>query len=290
MAYHALLAETVHAGPSVLEHAARAAGWRLTRVDTGPVAHARLRHGPPDVVLVGDRLAGLSPTQFVRTVKLDLAANPIPLVRLGSGCGAAEVEAEPDAWLAPSGVDACRLTQALAAARDSVARAQREGTRAEIRFHLPSDPGQLEALNGLLGPWFAACGLGAHQAQQLNLAFREVGANAIEWGHGNDPSRAISVACRLDTEKVSILVRDNGPGFDPGNLPHAARPGDPLSHLGVRAALKLREGGFGILLARGMVDYLCYSDAGNEAHLVKYLPSRLQHPGLDAVGSPVPAG
>jgi anti-sigma regulatory factor (Ser/Thr protein kinase) len=284
MAYHALLAES-HPGPSVLEQAVRAAGWRLTRVDAGPLAHARLRHGPPDVVLVGARLAGLSPGHFIRAVKLDHACNAVPLVRLGPPAAAAEVEVEPDAWLDPA--SAC-LRAAVAVARECVARAQREGTRAEVRFRLPSDPGQLEVLNRLLGPWFAACGLGAHQAQQLNLAFREVGANAIEWGHGYDSSRVVSVACRLDAEKVSIFVRDDGPGFDPGNVPHAARPGDPLSHLGVRAALKLREGGFGILLARGMVDYLCYNDAGNEAHLVKYLPSRLQHPGYEPVGAPLP--
>ena len=31
----------------------------------------------------------------------------------------------------------------------------------------------------------------------------------------------------------------------------------------------MREGGFGILMARGFVDYLCYNDKGNEVTLIK---------------------
>jgi anti-sigma regulatory factor (Ser/Thr protein kinase) len=86
----------------------------------------------------------------------------------------------------------------------------------------------------------------------------------------------VAVTCRLDRDKVSVLVRDSGAGFDPGDLPHAARPGDPLGHLPVRAARQLRDGGFGILMARGLVDQLCYNEAGNEAQLIKYLPARLR--------------
>src|SRR5262249_59684380 len=102
----------------------------------------------------------------------------------------------------------------------------------------------------------------------------EIVANAIEWGHGYERSRLVSVSCRLDTEKVTILVRDTGPGFDRHNLPHAARNGDPLSHLPVRAERKLREGGFGILMARGLVDHLCYNEAGKEGRVGEYLPGR----------------
>jgi len=58
-------------------------------------------------------------------------------------------------------------------------------------------------------------------------------------------------------------------------IPHAAQPGDPVGHLDARESLGLREGGFGILLARGLVDELHYNDRGNEASLVKYLHQRV---------------
>jgi anti-sigma regulatory factor (Ser/Thr protein kinase) len=117
-------------------------------------------------------------------------------------------------------------------------------------------------------------GLTGFQMQQLGLAVRELASNAMEWGHRFDRRQMVSVSARLDDEKASVLVRDGGSGFNPRNLPHAARHGDPISHLQVRAARQLREGGFGILMASGLLDHLCYNDVGNEVLAVKYLPRR----------------
>ena len=72
---------------------------------------------------------------------------------------------------------------------------------------------------------------------------------------------------RIDPEKVTIVIRDTGPGFNPTELPHAAGPDDPIAHMEVRESLGLREGGFGILMARGLVDELAYNKTGNEVRL-----------------------
>jgi anti-sigma regulatory factor (Ser/Thr protein kinase) len=72
-------------------------------------------------------------------------------------------------------------------------------------------------------------------------------------------------------DRVELTVRDQGPGFDPGNLPHAARRDDPLAHLELRERLGLREGGFGLLIARGLVDELRHGEGGSEATLVMRL-------------------
>ena len=78
----------------------------------------------------------------------------------------------------------------------------------------------------------------------------------------------------LDPDKITITVRDTGPGFNPNDLPHAAKPGDPLGHLEVREKMGLREGGFGIMIARGLVDELQYNEKGNEVRLVKFFPPK----------------
>jgi anti-sigma regulatory factor (Ser/Thr protein kinase) len=286
MGYHVLVVE-VNAGGSLVLRASRKLGWRTTRLEEGSLAHAWLRNSPPDLVIVGAELADLPAGHFVRAVKLDHGCNGLPLVRLGRGPAAADLEIEPDAWLDPA---TDHLPAVAAQARAVCSERLSEGSRSEVRFRLPSDRERLEEVNQLLGPWLTACGLGPHQVQQIILAVRELGSNAIEWGHGNDPSRPISITCRLDAEKISILVRDTGPGFDPRELPHAARHGDPLSHLEVRAARQLREGGFGILMARGLVDHLCYNQAGNEACLVKYLPARREKPRIEVTSTPLPAG
>jgi anti-sigma regulatory factor (Ser/Thr protein kinase) len=44
-----------------------------------------------------------------------------------------------------------------------------------------------------------------------------------------------------------------------------------MAHLAHRASEGLRPGGYGILLARGIVDELIYSEVGNEVLLIKHL-------------------
>jgi anti-sigma regulatory factor (Ser/Thr protein kinase) len=84
----------------------------------------------------------------------------------------------------------------------------------------------------------------------------------------------VNVTYRIDAEKITIIIKDNGPGFDPGNLPHAAHTDDPVGHMMVRETLGIREGGFGILMSRGLVDDLQYNEKGNEVRLVKFFPPR----------------
>jgi hypothetical protein len=45
----------------------------------------------------------------------------------------------------------------------------------------------------------------------------------------------------------------------------------PSDHLQRRTELNMRAGGFGILVARNLVDELIYIERGNEVILVKYL-------------------
>jgi len=82
------------------------------------------------------------------------------------------------------------------------------------------------------------------------------------------------VIYRIDPLQVTIAIKDSGPGFNPDDLPHAARTDDPVCHMDVRQNLGLREGGYGILIARGLVDDLKYNESGNEVRLVKYFPRR----------------
>jgi anti-sigma regulatory factor (Ser/Thr protein kinase) len=278
MARHVLFVDEMAASPV---EAALSGGWRVTRVGEGRRALSWLRHTHPELILVGPRPADLSAVDFVRAVKADHASSLLPVVQVGADVSGLDlafsvrlgrVRAEPDAWLHPD--RPAEVNGAIAEALAARAERQREGARADLRLSVSSSLEVLDEVNHLFGGWFAACGFGSQACQQLTLAVRELVANAIEWGHGLDQTRDVSVHARLDHEKASVLVRDSGPGFDPTAVPHAARPGDPLGHLAVRSSLRLREGGFGILMTRGMVDQLCYNASGNEACVVKYLPSK----------------
>ena len=110
--------------------------------------------------------------------------------------------------------------------------------------------------------------------EELLMAFREILTNAMEHGGGFDPQKVVEVAAVRTARAVVFYVRDPGPGFGRDSIPHAAVSNphdDPTAHLAHRAAERMRPGGFGILLARGIVNELIYSEVGNEVLLIKYL-------------------
>jgi len=114
----------------------------------------------------------------------------------------------------------------------------------------------------------------APERDDLMLAFREILLNAMEHGAGFDPEKLVEVSAVRTQRTLVFYVHDPGPGFRPHELPHAAvgnPPDDPLAHVARRAEEGLRPGGFGILLARKIVDELIYNELGNEVLLIKHL-------------------
>jgi CheY-like chemotaxis protein/anti-sigma regulatory factor (Ser/Thr protein kinase) len=108
----------------------------------------------------------------------------------------------------------------------------------------------------------------------VGQAFRELLMNAIEWGGRLDPQQTVRIAYLRARRMLLYRIADPGQGFSFRDLTHAAvnnPPGDPLEHAAVREEKGLRPGGFGLLMARQMVDELLYNEAHNEVVFVKYL-------------------
>jgi anti-sigma regulatory factor (Ser/Thr protein kinase) len=123
----------------------------------------------------------------------------------------------------------------------------------------------------LVGVMLQHTELSEREVRQLRSALQEMGMNAIEWGNRNDTTKLVKITCHVGSEEISVHVEDEGEGFDPRNLPHAASPDadDPTRHMAVREILGLREGGFGILITRGLVDEVIYNETGNRVTLTK---------------------
>ena len=143
------------------------------------------------------------------------------------------------------------------------------GTTGEINFDIRSESTYLQQANDLLADLFAHTSLTERQIKDLKQAVMEMGGNAIEWGHRKNAELVLQITYRIDLEAVTLIIRDQGPGFNPKKLPHAASDEDPIGHLDVRNELGIREGGFGIMLARGLVDEFRYNDRGNEVTMIK---------------------
>ena len=53
----------------------------------------------------------------------------------------------------------------------------------------------------------------------VRLAFEEALTNAVHHGNRDDPSRTITVQCRIGERETVIDVHDEGEGFDPRTVP-----------------------------------------------------------------------
>jgi anti-sigma regulatory factor (Ser/Thr protein kinase) len=109
--------------------------------------------------------------------------------------------------------------------------------------------------------------------EELMMAFREILMNAIEHGAEFRPGKVIDVAAVHTKRAIVFYVHDPGSGFRWESLEHAAI-GNPESdvthHVEVRDQKGMRPGGFGILIAKGVVNELIYSEIGNEVLMIKY--------------------
>jgi len=260
-----------------------ARGFTATQLQMGKPAVSWARQHGPALILLDLMLPDINGLDICRELKLDRATNLIPVVMVSALSQPEDrmrgLEVGADDYLSKPFTDA-QLDAALARVLAWREELQNHGTAGEINFRLRSEAHYLEELNHLLASLLLHTSLTERQVRHLMIAVRELGSNAIEWGHCNQAERIVNITYRIDEAKVVIIIRDSGPGFDRHNLPHAARRHDPLSHMEVREALGLRDGGLGILMAEGLVDELRYNETGNEVRLVKHFAAAGDNAGL----------
>jgi len=109
---------------------------------------------------------------------------------------------------------------------------------------------------------------------KVGTAFRELLLNAMEHGCNFDPTQYVEISYVRTRQMVMCRIKDPGQGFTLEEIRHAAvcnPPEDPVAHVQVRDERGMRPGGYGVMLAKHLVDDLIYGEKGNEVLLVKYL-------------------
>jgi len=103
------------------------------------------------------------------------------------------------------------------------------------------------------------CGYSEDAAFAIKLALEEAMINAVKHGNRNDSSKRVTVRYSVDPERVVILVRDEGEGFEPEKVPDPTSPERlPLPN------------GRGIMLMRAYMNCLQYRCGGTEVCLIKH--------------------
>ncbi len=141
-----------------------------------------------------------------------------------------------------------------------------------IELRVPCDTAAIEPLERLMAQ--LETDLPPTTRENVTYAFREMLRNAIEHGGKNDPKQVVEVGYLHTPRVVLYRIKDPGEGFKFESLSHAAVSNpedDPVQHERVREARGMRPGGFGILIAREMMDEMIYNELHNEVIMIKYL-------------------
>jgi len=130
-------------------------------------------------------------------------------------------------------------------------------TRLRIRV-----PGRVDAITPAVEQVMAeARGMECSRGKEFEIetALREALANAIRHGCRNDGSKSVEVCVACDeTRGMLIIVRDPGPGFDPGQIPSPT-----LGHN------VFRHHGRGIYLINQLMDEVSFDKGGTEIRMRK---------------------
>lgn len=92
----------------------------------------------------------------------------------------------------------------------------------------------------------------------IRLALEEAMTNAIKHGNCGDPNKKVTVRFYVGPDQTIICVADEGPGFEPCDVPDCTAS----EHIS-------KPNGRGIMLMKAYLDEISYSEQGNEVRLVK---------------------
>jgi len=120
-------------------------------------------------------------------------------------------------------------------------------------------------IDGILGAvdWLMTmiqeCNCVLGDERDVEIALREALANAVLHGNHQDAEKKVQINCRIQFGgEVSIIVKDEGKGFDPKNVP------DPTAIVNLQS-----EHGRGIYLMIALMDEVHFEQGGAEVHMRK---------------------
>ena len=257
----------------ILANLVQARGFEPIQVFSGEQALAAVAERKPDLILLDLMLPDIDGFELCDRLKRARETNLIPIVMVtalqDAHHRATGVRVGANGYLTKPFTPA-QLYEMIDAALAWHEEHKQRGTTGEINFDVRSELTYLSQASDMLADLFAHTPLTDRHLKDLKQAVMEMGGNAIEWGHRKNADLVLRITYRIDPTSVTLIIKDQGPGFNPRNLPHAASDEDPIGHIEIRNELGLREGGFGIMLARGLVDQFRYNRDGNEVTLVKY--------------------
>lgn len=266
-------------------------GWQASYAEDGTAALESLEKALPQIVLTDLQMPKMNGLRLVAAIRKKFPAVPVVLM---TSHGSEEIALKALQAGAASYIPKRNLDADLADTLERVISAAREHERkqallrqiahVELEYHLANDrmlvPDLVQHLQFYL-EGMAICDATART--QVGVALEEALLNAMYHGNlelssdlrqdGEAPfyrlaeerstqhpyrERKVTLTMRLTPQAATMVITDQGPGFDRDALPD---PTDPEN--------MDRIGGRGLLLIRTFMDHVEYNDKGNQITLVK---------------------
>lgn len=127
-----------------------------------------------------------------------------------------------------------------------------------IHLDLPSSTHFVYVIDSIISEIVSDMGFDKEASEQINLAVIEAAVNAFKHGNNEDSSKRTRFEFILGREELTVVVEDQGTGF---NRESVANPLDP-SNL-------LKSSGRGIFLMETCMDSVTYEGSGRIVRMVK---------------------
>jgi serine/threonine-protein kinase RsbW len=123
---------------------------------------------------------------------------------------------------------------------------------------IPSDPAEARRVQDEIEALLKSHQFAERDIFCIRLALEEALVNAIKHGNQMDRSKKVRIAYRVERDRFDIEIVDEGPGFDPGDVP------DPTCAENLE-----RPCGRGLMLMRHYMNAVCYNRSGNAVSMTK---------------------
>jgi serine/threonine-protein kinase RsbW len=123
---------------------------------------------------------------------------------------------------------------------------------------IPSDLGEARRIQDEIEDALQAARYGDRDIFSIKLALEEALVNAIKHGNQMDPDKRVHVSYAVTPERFDIRITDEGPGFNPEDVPDPTLP-ENLE----------RCCGRGLLLIRKFMTEVSYQGCGNVVTMSK---------------------
>jgi serine/threonine-protein kinase RsbW len=127
---------------------------------------------------------------------------------------------------------------------------------------IPSDPAEARRVQDQIEQVLQGCAAHDHDVFSIKLALEEALVNAIKHGNQMDRSKKVQISYRLHIDRFEIHITDEGPGFDPAEVP------DPTAFENLE-----RPCGRGLMLMRHYMTEVAFHGRGNTVSMKKHFGS-----------------